>query len=115
MYRGIIGFKKCNQPRYNIVKDEKRDLFTDFPIILARWRNYFPQLFNVHVVSDIRQTDIHTAEPLVTERSALEVDMDINKIKSHNCLNQTVEQFDMRSTNLLTLILRRSRTGTVWF
>ena len=36
---------------------------------LAKWNNYFSQLLNVHEVSDARQTDIHTAEPLVPETS----------------------------------------------
>jgi hypothetical protein len=40
-------------------------LVADPHSILARWRNYFSQLLNVHVVSDARQTVIHTAEPLV--------------------------------------------------
>jgi len=40
-------------------------LVTDSHSILARWRKYFSQLFSVHGVSDVRQTKIHTAEPLV--------------------------------------------------
>jgi len=40
-------------------------LFTDSHSILAKWRNHLPQLFNVHGASDFRQTEIHTAEPLV--------------------------------------------------
>ena len=38
---------------------------------------------NVHGVSDVRQTDIHTAEPLVSEPSALEDELAIEKLKSH--------------------------------
>jgi len=45
-------FMKGYQPRTNIVKDEKGDLVTDSHNILARWRNHFSQLFNVHGVSD---------------------------------------------------------------
>jgi hypothetical protein len=30
-----------------------------------RWKRYFSQLFNVHDVSDVRQIEMHTAEPLV--------------------------------------------------
>jgi len=33
--------------------------------ILARWRDHFSQLLNVHGFNDIRQTEIHTAELLV--------------------------------------------------
>ena len=51
--------------------------------IVARWRNYFSQQFNVHGVKDVGQAEIHTAEPLVTEPSAAEVDLAIDKLKSH--------------------------------
>jgi len=47
-YRGISDFKMGYQPRCNIVKDKKGDLVTDSHGIVARWRNYFSQLFNVH-------------------------------------------------------------------
>jgi hypothetical protein len=63
LYRGINNFKKGNQPRTNVVKDEKGDLVADSHSILARWKNYFFQLVNVHGVNDVRQTEIHTAEP----------------------------------------------------
>jgi hypothetical protein len=36
---------------------------------------------NVHGVKDVRQTEIHTAEPLVPEPSACEVEMAIEKLK----------------------------------
>jgi hypothetical protein len=51
--------------------------------ILARWENHFSQLLNVHGVNDDRQTQIHTAEPLVAEPSAFEVGMAIKKLKRH--------------------------------
>ena len=35
-------------------------------------------------VNDVRQTEIHTAEQLVPEPSAFEVDMATEKVKSHN-------------------------------
>ena len=50
---------------------------------MARWRNYFSQLFNVHGVKDVRQAEIHTAEPLVPEPSAAEVELAIDRLKSH--------------------------------
>jgi len=37
--------------------------------------------FNEHDISDLKQTDIHTVEPLVPEPSAFEVKMAIEKIK----------------------------------
>ena len=51
--------------------------------IVARWRNYFSQLFNVHGVKGVGQAEIHTAEPLVPEPSAAEIELAINKLKSH--------------------------------
>ena len=50
------------------------------------WRGgvkYFSQLLNVHGVNDVRQVEIHTAEPLVTEPSAVEVEMVIENLKNH--------------------------------
>jgi len=81
--RGINNFKKGYQPRTNIVKDDKGDLVEDSHIILARWRNYFSQILNVHGINDVRQTEIHTVEPLVPESSASEFELPIEKLKSH--------------------------------
>ena len=66
--RDISDFKKGYQPRCNIVKDEKGDLVADSHSIVARWRNYFSQLFNLHGVKEVRQAEIHTAEPLVPDQ-----------------------------------------------
>ena len=55
------------QPRTNIVKDEKGDLVTDSHSILARWRNHFSHLLNVHGVNDGGHKEIHPAKPLVPE------------------------------------------------
>jgi hypothetical protein len=54
-------------------------LVTDYHNIVAKWRKHFPQLFNVHGVSDVRQRKIHTAEPLVPEPSGFE--FEVNKKK----------------------------------
>ena len=86
LYRGNNDFKKGYQPRSNIVKDEKGDLVVYCHSILARWRNHFSQLLNAHGVNDVRQTEINTAEPLVPEPSASEVELVIEKLKSHTSL-----------------------------
>jgi hypothetical protein len=83
LYRGINDFKKGYQPTNNVVKDEKGDLVADSYSILARWRDNFFQLLNVHGVNDVRRTEIRTAEPLVPEPSDSEVDMAIEKLKRH--------------------------------
>ena len=51
-----------------MVMDVKCDMVTDCHRILARWRNQFSQLLNVHGGNDIRQKEIHTAEPQVQMR-----------------------------------------------
>ena len=83
LYRGINDFKEY-QPRCNIVKDEKGDLVADSHSIVARGRNYFSELFNVHGVKDVGQAEIHIAEPLVPEPSASEVELAIDKLKVTN-------------------------------
>jgi len=50
---------------------------------MTRWRNCFSQLLNVHGAKDVRQEEIHTAEPLEPEPSAFEVELVIKKLKSH--------------------------------
>jgi hypothetical protein len=64
LYRGISEFKKGYQPRINILKDENGNLLAD----------------RVH---DVRQMDIHTAEPLVPEPSLVKVETAIGKLKSY--------------------------------
>jgi hypothetical protein len=79
LYR-INKFMKEYQPRTNLVKDENGDLFADSHNIMNRQRNYFCQLLNVHRVSDVRQMEIHTAQPLVPKPSASEVEIAIAKL-----------------------------------
>jgi len=50
---------------------------------LAEWRNCFSQQFIVQGVSNVRQTETHTAEPFVPEPSAFEVEMAIEMLKGH--------------------------------
>jgi hypothetical protein len=59
--------------RESLVKDENGDLLADSHNILNRWKNYFFQLLNLHV-SEVRQIEVHTAEPLVPGSSRLEVE-----------------------------------------
>jgi hypothetical protein len=66
-----------------MVKDEMGDLVTYSHSILARWRNHFSQLWNVHAANDVRQTEIHTAESPVPELSAVEVEMVTEKLRRY--------------------------------
>ena len=88
-------------------------MVTDSHSILAGWRNHFSQLLNVRGLNDDKQADIHTAEPLVPVPSAVEFELAIDKIKTHNhhlliksqqkLLKQRVQQFTLRTINLLIL------------
>jgi hypothetical protein len=55
-------------------KDEKSDIVTNSHSILARWRNHFSQLLNVYEVNYVKHTEMHTAEQLISEASAFEVE-----------------------------------------
>jgi hypothetical protein len=83
LYRGINEFKKGYQPRTNIIKDENGNLLADPPVCLEKVEKFFNQVLNVHGAHDVRQMDIHTAEPLVPEPSLVEVEIAIGKLKSY--------------------------------
>jgi hypothetical protein len=65
------------------VKDENCDLLPDSNNILNSSKNYFSQLLNVRNVSDVRQIEVYTAEPLVHSSSLLEVEIAIAKLKKY--------------------------------
>jgi hypothetical protein len=65
LYRGIKEFKWGYQPRNSLVKDESGNLLVHSYNILNGWKNYFPQLLNVHSISNVRQVKRNTAQPLV--------------------------------------------------
>jgi hypothetical protein len=83
LYRDINVFNKGYQPRTNVVEDEEGNLLAHCHSILARWKNHFFQLLNVHRINEVRQTEIRTADPLVPECRAFEVEMVIEKAKKH--------------------------------
>jgi hypothetical protein len=69
--------------RSNLVKDENGDLLADSHSVLNRWKSYFSQLLNVHDVSDVRQIEIHTAEPLVPGPSRFECEVAVAKLQKY--------------------------------
>jgi hypothetical protein len=64
------------------VKVENGDLLADSHI-LNWWKKYFSQLLNVHRVNDVRQLEIHTAQPLVPEPGPFEVETAVAKLKKY--------------------------------
>jgi hypothetical protein len=81
LYRGINEFKKGYQPRINIIKDENGNPLADPQNVFNRWKNFFNQVLSVHGVHDVRQMEIHTAEPLVPEPNLVKVEIAIGKLK----------------------------------
>jgi hypothetical protein len=82
--RGINEFKKGYQPRINIIKDENGNLITNPKNVLNRWKNFFNQVLNVHGVHDVKQMDVHTAEPLIPGPSLVKVEIAVGKLKVIN-------------------------------
>ena len=70
--------------------------------ILATPRNNFSKLLVVQEFNVVRQRQINTAEPLVPETSAFEVEMVNSKLKRHTLLS--IDQFPAE------LIKTRGRT-----
>jgi hypothetical protein len=64
------------------VKDENGDLLTDSHNING-WKNNLSQLLIVHSVSDVRQIEIHTVEPLIPGPSSLDFENDIGSMKKY--------------------------------
>jgi hypothetical protein len=83
LYREINELKKGYQPRTNFVKNERDDLLADPHKILNRWKNYFCRLLNVPGAGDVRQTEMHTAEPFVPQPRASEAEVAIGKRKRY--------------------------------
>jgi hypothetical protein len=58
-------------------------MLADSHSIFNKRRKYFSHLLNMHNVGDVRQIEVHTAEPLVPGPSRLEVDIAIAKLKKY--------------------------------
>jgi hypothetical protein len=63
------------------VKDVNGDLLADSHDILNMRESYFFPLFNVHIVSEVTQAEMCTAEKLVPYRSHFDVEIAIAKLK----------------------------------
>jgi len=55
------------------------------------WRNHFSQLLNVLGFKDVRQAEIHTAGPLVSEPRAFELEMVIEELKRYKLKGIRIE------------------------
>ena len=113
MCRDVSYFQRSYQPRNNVVKKKNGDFNADSLNISALSRKRFYQLRTVLGTNDVRQTEIHTADPLVSESSAFVFEMADEELKRHkseqHLLKQEVEQFALRCFHLLILFgIRRN-------
>jgi len=70
--------------------------------ILNIWKNYFFQLLNVCGISDVRQSEMHTAETLFPEAETVIEKLERCKSPGTDQISkQVVIYFILRSTNLL--------------
>jgi hypothetical protein len=102
------------QPRSNLVKDENGDLIADSHNILHRWMNY-SQSMNIHRVSEVKQIEIHIAEPLVPDHSRFEAEIATAKFKRYKspCSDQILaEQIQARGETLQSKI--RKLINSIW-
>jgi len=81
MYGGINDFRKVSQFITNLVKYEGGDVLADSHNTLNRWKNYFCQPLELRGINDVRQVEMHTAEPFVPERSPSEVEIITKSLK----------------------------------
>jgi len=104
------------------VKGENGNLLADSHSILNRWKNYLCQLLNAHCINDVRQTETHTAGPLVPETSSFDVEItieDLERYKSPGTDQIPVELIQVgviyyvpRSIGILILFrIRKNATG----
>jgi hypothetical protein len=101
------------------VKDENGDLLADSHIS-NRWKNYFSQLLNLHMASNVRQIEIHTAELLSPDSSFFDVKIAIAKLKrskspgSDQILSELLQAGgDILRSKILKLILFGMRTNSL--
>ena len=94
-------------------------MFADLYSIVVTCMKHFSQLLNYMGLKIVRQNEMYTAEPLVTEPSAFEDTLVIEKLKSHKSpgidqipaelIKTRVEQFVRRYINSLFLFgIRRN-------
>jgi hypothetical protein len=79
-------------------------------LFLNMWENYFSQLLNAYSVNDVRQIEIHTAEPLIPGFS-LEDEIaiaELKKYKSSGCEQIPGELIQAGDEKLFSLFGKRT-------
>jgi hypothetical protein len=102
-----------------LVKDENDDLPADSQNILNKWKNYSCQILKVHGVNNVRQTEIHTAEPLGHELRSFDVEITTEKSPGTDhipggFIQEGDETYILRSTNSLVSIWSKEELSKQW-
>jgi len=106
-----MHFKNTYRPTTSTINDENGDIPADSHNMLKRWK-ITCQSLNVRETNDGRQTDVHTAEALVSWPSSFQDEMLIKRLERHkspsikcrqNWSNHEVNHYIF--WNLQTLIL----------
>jgi hypothetical protein len=79
-----------NQPRTNLVRDERDDLLANPHKIFKRWKNYFCQLLYVYGAGGVRQPEMYTAEPFLPEPKNSKFDVTAGKLE--RCQSPGIDQ-----------------------
>jgi hypothetical protein len=78
------------------------------------WKNHFSQLLNIHGVSDVRQAEIHTAEPLVPEPSAFQVEMTVENTKRYISGTDQIPAEVIKIVDRTICFEIRKRSNCIW-
>jgi hypothetical protein len=87
-------------------------MLADSNTILNRWKSYFSQLLNV---SDVRQIEMYTAEPLVSGPSHLEIEISIAKLKKYKSpgSDQIPQELNQERVETLVSVIHKF-INSVW-
>jgi len=82
---------------------------------MSRGKNYVCQLLNVHATNDVRQTEMHTAEPLIFEPSPFEVEIAIEELKRYKppCIDKILSELIKAGGNILLFDIHRI-INSIW-
>jgi hypothetical protein len=98
-----MNLRKVTNLQITWLMDENGDLLADSHNILNRQKNLFCQLFKVHGVYDIRQTEMPTTEPLVPGPGPLKVEINTETLKRYKSpgINQSLSEIIQARGNTL--------------
>jgi hypothetical protein len=114
LYRDIKEFKKFTKPELNLLRMRTVMCFADPHSILNRRKNFFNQLLNVHRIHDVRQMDMHMAEPLMLEPNIVKVEISIEKLKRYKSLGTDHIPAELIKTEGETCSWIRIRIHSIW-